>query len=182
MLSLILTALISLAPAKEFKAQDYCPLISVITFESVDNVIKCLKTNKKKKIIVVSPGGMMDAGEILIKYINKNNVTVLCVQCHSMAAFLWLNADKKELGEGASLMMHYGFIMVEEMSRFTIKELRDLADSLESHAESFLQCLKPETRQYFINMMKRGDYFFGQSVIDLHEIKYTLINKPKQVE
>lgn len=180
MLSFILSAFISLSPAKEFNAKDYCPLITQINFETVDAAIDCLKKKNKKKLFVHSPGGMMDAGDELIKYVNKNRITVLCVHCSSMAAFLWLNADRKELGEGAEMMIHYGFAMLPEMTPLTIEELRNIADSLESHAESYLTCLTEEQRNHFKTEMKKGDYWFNQELIDKLGIKYTLINKPKK--
>jgi ATP-dependent protease ClpP protease subunit len=178
MLSLILTTFISLAPAKEFKQNDYCNLTEMITHESVAKAITCLKT--KKKLFVFSNGGLMDAGDILLKYVNKHKVTVLCVKCYSMAAFLWINAENKEFGEGGQLMFHYGYIIAQEGTPMTIDDLRKTADDLEKSTEAYFDNSPKEHKEFFIRKMKQeGNYFFGQEVLDSLQIKYTLINKPK---
>lgn len=182
MLSLILSALVSMAPAKEFKAKDYCPLVSVVTHASVAEAIQCLDKQKNKKLFVMSPGGDVAAGSVLVNYVNKKSVTVLCVRCYSMAAFLWLNADKKEFGEGGDMMVHYAWTMLPPDTPLTIPLLRELANDLELLTESFLTKCTAFQRDYFIKEMKKGDYYFGEDELNSLQIKYILINRPKQVE
>ena len=179
MISIILSALVSMASAKEFKAKEYCPLVTVITHESVANSIACLKKQSNKKLFVMSPGGDMAAGAVLIDYVNRKEVTVLCVKCYSMAAFLWLNADKKEFGEGGDMMVHYGYTFFHPEQPATIPLLRETADHLEKETESLLNKCTAFQRYYFIKQMKQGDYWFGKDELDSLQIKYTLINKPK---
>lgn len=179
MLSFILGLAISFSNAKEFKPNDYCPLIDMITHESVAKAKDCLKT--KKKLFVVSPGGLLDAGDILLKFVNKNKVTVLCLKCYSMAAMLWLNADNKELGEGAQLMLHYAYTTVPEGMPLTIQLLRQMANELETSTEKYFECLTKDQREFFLAKIRSMDtYFLDKSVLDSLGIKYEFVNKPKE--
>lgn len=181
MLLLILSTLISLSPAKEFKPKDYCYLTKGIDFASVAETIKCLKAGKSK-LFVFSNGGIVPAGDILLEYVNRKSVTVLCLKCYSMAGFLWINAKNKELAEDASMMFHYAYVRSPADMILDINFCRTLANDLEILSESYLSNLSAYQRKFFIKMMREGDFFFEQDVLDALQIKYTLINRPKPVE
>lgn len=177
MISFIFSLIISISNAEQFKPQDYCILNGVITHETIVPVITCLKS--KKKLFVDSGGGMLEAGDVLLRYVNKHKIAVLCLKCYSMAAFLWINADNKEFAENGSLMFHYAYTIVPEGGVLTIEEMRRHADELETQTENYMNCLSKENKEFFIKKMKaNGNYFFGQGVLDSLGIKYKLISPP----
>ena len=181
MLSFILSALIWMAPAKEFKANDYCPLITEMNDKSINDVIECLKT--KNKIMVISGGGMTEPSERLMKYVEKHKTTVLCVRCGSMAAYLWLQADKKEIASDVEIMIHYLFMVTPPYPvPLTVKFMKFSVERLQKKTHTYFNKLPKEHQDMLIKSMdndtENGEFYFGRDLIEKMGIKVTVIQKP----
>jgi ATP-dependent protease ClpP protease subunit len=163
-------------PKKLFYVEEYCYLVGVIDFDSVKDTLDCLSKDKNSKLFISSPGGIVQAGELIIDHVNKNNTVVFCDSCYSMAAIIWLNAENREMHENSDFMMHYIWTYIR--GPVTITSLRKLADKLESYSEQFLNCLDQSQKSYFIFKMKKGDFWFTKQTVDLLFLDYTLVRMP----
>lgn len=163
-------------PKKTFNPEQYCYLTDMIEYNSVQATIDCLSKDKSLKLYLNSQGGIVQAGEILIDYVNKNNTTVFCNTCYSMAANIWLNAKNREAHKGSDFMMHYIWTIIR--GPMTIKTLRELADRLQYETERFLDCLDSSQKSYFILKMREDDFFFTTKTLDLLYIEYTMLRMP----
>jgi len=163
-------------PKKTFNPNEYCYLVDMIDYDTVNEAIDCLSKNKSLKLYLDSQGGIVQAGELLIDYVNKNNTTVFCDMCYSMAANIWLNAKNREAYKDSDFMMHYIWTIIR--GPMTIKTLRQLADRLENETEGFLDCLESSQKSYFILKMRQGDFFFTTKTLDLLYLDYTMLRMP----
>jgi ATP-dependent protease ClpP protease subunit len=178
-LSLLFTTILSVSamgnppPKTPFISSEYCYLEGTVDQETVEEALYCLHNNPNNKLYLDSPGGLVNEGVKLLAFVKKNNTTVLCKKCYSMAAVIFLNAKHKEVFPDSKIMMHYIWTFI--IGPFRISDLRKLADNLEKASEELIPNNDQAAKQYIISKMKKGDFYFGVKTLDLLNIQYKLL-------
>jgi len=145
-------------------AKNICVLADYIDQFSTQNTLNCLEG--ASSLIIDSGGGESDYADKIMDFVNKNKIRVVCLDCSSMAAYIWLNSDYRILTKNSNLMIHSLSLGTPCNSNLKIKDLRNHADRLEKRTHSYFNKQTEKDKALLIKKMSEvGDFKFNHKFL-----------------